>query len=162
MSRIVTSMICDHCGHEWQGYTSFGHPEKTIKHKWSCEKCGAENVYIVEEWIKSSGAQDNVRVYNNDTINILRIFRTDSEAIRCFSQKEFKWKAMSKGDGMFEWADGALTLKDISDQIKRQNGTDYIGVIYVWIETPLCGAIYQYGNYDDNAWRLYCKTPGYA
>ena len=52
-----------------------------------------------------------------------------------------------------------LTLGDISNQLTEKG---VYGVVYVWVESPMYGAIYIFGNHDNENWHLYCKTPEYA
>jgi len=51
-----------------------------------------------------------------------------------------------------------LTLKEISDQINKRYPNH---IITVFVDGPLKGRIYQYGNYGDY-WIDYGETIGYA
>lgn len=155
MSRIITNLVCAKCNHEWNGYISFGHPEQDIEHKWVCENCGTENTEVVPEWINSKGPQNDKVVYLSDPTSILRIF--DSE-LNKIDPTGFNWEVFDDKDMQDDFG-GYLTLGQISEQL---NTVERHGCIYVWIESPLYGAIYEYGNYGDGIWRLHGKTNGYA
>ncbi len=51
---------------------------------------------------------------------------------------------------------GYLSLKDISEQLK-----DTYGIITVFVEEPLGGTVYQWGNYGDEWWKI-GDLDGYA
>lgn len=67
---------------------------------------------------------------------------------------ELKWHKLHKNS-----KERYLTLKEIYQQLKEKG---YEGVIYVWIETPLGGTIYQCGNYEEGQWIKHGNTRGYA
>lgn len=52
-----------------------------------------------------------------------------------------------------------ITLGEISRQLRKRR---IKGVIYVWVEDPLIGVIYQHGNYDPKEWVKHGITKGYA
>lgn len=60
---------------------------------------------------------------------------------------------------LFRWEDECLTLKQIAQQMRHRWCT--FGVFYVWVETPLKGKIYCYGN-EGEYWTEYGTTQGYA
>jgi len=43
MSQIIEHWECNHCGHEFNQYVSFGHPEETFIYKWKCSECNGIN-----------------------------------------------------------------------------------------------------------------------
>ena len=55
--------------------------------------------------------------------------------------------------------DKSITLQDIEDRIK--NEFEYVGLITVLAESPLSGAVYQYGNYG-GYWTKIGDLIGYA
>lgn len=165
MSRIVTELICKSCGHKWQGYKSFGHPEKTFNHLWKCEKCGAENSHTVEEWINSCGAQNDEVITLNDSFSFVRIFSFDNHGnAHTFPLTSFQWNKFENQED--EDGEGWLTLNEIGNQLlsmfSKKDITECDEVVYVWVESSLYGAIYVFGNYDKTTWYLHAKTNGYA
>ncbi len=55
---------------------------------------------------------------------------------------------------------GCLSLESIEHQLFNLG---YRPVIYVWVETPLEGVIYEFGNYSTNfGWAIHGHTKGYA
>ena len=103
----------------------------------------------------------------NDTI----IFRMDGASSACIFLKEacsiqtipsekFKWHCDDGGE--FEELGDYLTLQEIGDQV-REMFRGHTPVLYVWVDHPLRGEIYQTGNYPgDDAWILHGETKGYA
>ena len=161
MSRILTELECRHCKTTTPIHISFGHPENTFHHKWTCGVCGKENLIEVKEWIPSTGSQNEVEVYKSDPTSTVRVFSFGwSDLATTYPLSTFQWKDF-RDPRQTEELGGWLRLKDISDQLKERT-EPCIGVIYVWVESPLYGAIYQYGNYCDDEWLLHAKTKGYA
>lgn len=165
MSRIITELKCDACSHKWEGYKSFGHPEKTFNYVWKCAKCGSQNSYTVEEWIKSEGSQNNVIVNLHDAVSFVRIFSFDKDSnAYAFPLISFVWKKFNDEESN-DFLGGWLSLEDISDQIMQMRSKEHrndCSIIHVWVEGPLYGTIYQFGSYDETTWRLHSKTKGYA
>ena len=151
MSSILNHK-CD-CGQEQ--YISFGHPQKSFTHKWNCEKCNTKHSQFVEEWISSKGKKNDEVIYKNDSISFLHILITTDKDMKVVPVDTLQWNDF-RGRRDEEQHGGWLTLEEISNQLGNR------GVIYVWVESPLHGAIYQFGNYNNSDWQLYCKTPGYA
>ena len=165
MSRIITDMRCDSCGTVWHGYISFGHPESNFDYIWTCEGCGCKNKQVVKAWVDitdQSGCND-VEICRDDPTTIVRIFM-GHDILRSFQFTDFEWREYDGEDAepMTECFGGYLTLEDIGDQIRMMLKSAHVGVIYVWVEHPLDGVIYQYGNYSDDIWRKHGKTNGYA
>jgi len=140
----------------------FGHPENSFTYKWNCEKCGSENSCEIEEWVGSKGSQNHVQIFSNDRTAYVRIFCTPGlHEVKTIPLTLFEWRDF-EDELSAEYFGQYLTLEDISDQLKQNAKSEYIGIVYLWTESPLYGAIYQYGNYDDDIWHLCAKTNGYA
>ena len=82
----------------------------------------------------------------------------DSSFIRIIAHEEVV------SNDLFNWHDpeqygGWLTLKEISDRLTQLG---YQGVFYVWVDTPLSGTIYQFGNFLPRGWIEYGSTIGFA
>ena len=153
MSRVLNHKCS--CGYEYG--VSFGHPEKSFTHKWVCEMCEAEHSHYVEEWISSKGSQNDVIIHNGDSTTLLRIFTSFSDSGKFIPLDILKW---NEYEDLYEAAmfGGWLRLEDVSNQLSEKGHM----IIYVWVESPCYGVMYQFGNYDNKTWHLYCKTPGYA
>lgn len=97
---------------------------------------------------------DNAKIYLEHPINNLKILITMGEEIKNINTSQLSWKNSNSDEGKY------LTLKEISDQVFIMHER---GVLYVWIENPSNGVIYQYGNHNDYPhWELHGKTKGYA
>lgn len=74
-----------------------------------------------------------------------------------------KWRkeyySYQHGGETYQEEHEVLTLQDISNQLEKSN---HRNVITVWVESPLEGTIYQFGNYHDNQWHEHGTTRGYA
>lgn len=85
-------------------------------------------------------------IYNDDYVSAVFIFTRDTDGlIFTIPHSKLNWGT-----------DGALTLKEIADQLRSAHKT-----IFVWEDSPLEGVIYEYGNHGDY-WEEYGKTQGYA
>lgn len=73
---------------------------------------------------------------------------------------QFAWNA-PEDETMAEVHDGWLSLKEIGAQLKSM-GYGH-SVFYVWVESPLHGVMYQFGNYGDIPyWIEHGEMAGYA
>lgn len=158
MSRIITELTCKHCDHTKETYVSFGHPDSDFDFPWTCDKCGKDNAEHIKAWIDVKGPKNDAVIYQDNSCDNVKIFNSD---MTVFSTDKFQWN-LFEDEQEAECFGGYLTLEDISGQIKKLLKSEYIGVIYVWVESPLYGVIYQYGNYNDGMWRVHGKTNGYA
>ena len=43
MSAIYNFWECEHCGHAFSQYVSFGHPSRPFCYRWACPECGKFN-----------------------------------------------------------------------------------------------------------------------
>lgn len=98
---------------------------------------------------------NDMAVYRNDGIEYACVFTKDINSISSIDPDKLDWHKDAED---VEY----LTLQEIGDQVYILSG-GIMPVLYVWVEGPLRGEIYQTGNYpgcDD--WILYGKTNGYA
>lgn len=99
--------------------------------------------------------QKKVYCYNPAGYGCL-IIASNNEKVLVDNEK-LKWHREECGGGYHE---EYLTLEEIGMQLKDLG---YKGVFYVWIETPLSGVIYQFGNYGEiKYWIEHGTTKGYA
>lgn len=57
MSVIIHKLACENCKQEFNGYWSFGHPEKEFDWNWECGECKHINIYHVLpyfEWLATN------------------------------------------------------------------------------------------------------------
>ena len=55
-----------------------------------------------------------------------------------------------------------LSLQEIGEQVRKLYGGHMLP-LYVWVDSPMHGEIYQTGNYPgDDSWTLLGQTKGYA
>lgn len=108
-------------------------------------------------------------VYKNDNgCEVTCIFFKGINTITSVPVERLEW--LSDENEVGSECSHHLTLQEIGDQVKALrleeelcSEEDRIGVIYVWVETPLEGHIYQTGNNSgDDSWVLYGTTRGYA
>ncbi|WP_312694088.1 hypothetical protein [Caproiciproducens sp.] len=104
---------------------------------------------------------NGVTVYKDAPMECAYVFIKDTHGnIKTIPHSFFKWNEPSTEES--EWITGYLTLKNISDQIREKLG-HLSGVVFVWIEHPLRGEIYQIGNYPDcDFWIENGTTKGFA
>ena len=94
-------------------------------------------------------------VYRFGGMKSARVFTTDINSIESIDPDKLNWHKDDE-DGEY------LTLQEIGDQVRALSG-GIMHVLYVWVEGPLHGEIYQTGNYHGcDAWILHGKTNGYA
>lgn len=106
---------------------------------------------------------NDLRVYRNaNGVETTCIFFKDINSITSVPVDSFKWHT-DDGEDEFERENNSwLTLQEIGEQVRALKLSDF-NVIYVWVDTPLEGYIYQTGNYPgDTSWVLHATTRGYA
>lgn len=87
-----------------------------------------------------------------DGMNSACIFTKNINSIETIPVEKLKWHE-DEDDGKY------LTLQEIGEQVRSLCDDP---VIYVWVDTPLEGVIYQTGNYQTDDWIEHGKTMGYA
>ena len=99
---------------------------------------------------------DDLTVYKLNQIgSSVCIFTMDVNTITTIPVDRFKWN-------IDMCCEECLTLRAIGEQAKRIFGGT-LRPLYVWVDGPLHGEIYQTGNYrDDDSWVLHGRTKGYA
>ena len=96
---------------------------------------------------------ENTKIYWCNASGFACIFTRWLNSIHSLDYDFFDWHC----DDMGEY----LTLKEIAEQTKSR--TKIEPVLYVWVEEPLSGIIYQTNNHPgDKSWIKYGKTDGFA
>lgn len=105
---------------------------------------------------------NEITIYKDAPMECAYIFIKDASGnIKSIPHDFFKWNEPDTEDDA-EWISGYLTLQNISDQIDEKFGR-LPGAVFVWVEHPLHGEIYQIGNYPDcNFWIKNGTTKGFA
>ena len=96
---------------------------------------------------------NDIIIYLFDGNESACIFTKNINSIETIQAEKLEWHED-------EDADKYLTLQEIGEQVRSICDDP---VIYVWVDTPLRGVIYQTGNYSgSDAWIEHGTTMGYA
>lgn len=134
---------------EYSGFIKYLPEKKPKRHLLTPE----EDAKVQTEQLKKQKELEQITVYANSGMNdygvhATYIFTLDQEGNICSIPQRF-----------LRWEDDCLTLKQLAKQLRKRRRTS--GTFYVWVETPLKGKIYCYGNYGE-FWIEYGETQGYA
>ena len=92
-------------------------------------------------------------IYLFDGIGTACIFTKGTNSVETIPAENLEWHE-NEDEGKY------LTLQEIGEQVRSIIDDP---VIYVWVDTPLQGVIYQTGNYHgSDAWIKHGTTMGYA
>ena len=106
--------------------------------------------------LKKIEEPDKYEICEFDSVNAAHVYLGSFDNL---TKAELKWRTDPElGKACFgNPKEGhVLTLKEIQDQLKKQNT-----MITIFLESPTNGKILQYGNYGDSWW-IIGETSGYA
>lgn len=97
---------------------------------------------------------DNTKIYRFDGVDATTVYTGSFDSLE---KAELIWHIDKEMACITETYGEWLTLDEIAHQLKGKTH-----MITIFVDQPLHGEIWQYGNYNDGTWYRIGETIGYA